>query len=107
VAKEGWRLLGDYRFEPGTGLWRHRLGPVEPPLRLSQVTYDEHGAMRYPRHQDRAPESELRRYLEEARATFEAATPASGEPTEGLLSADFEHLRWFDLPSVCLTDATL
>ena len=107
VAKDGWRLLGDYRFEPATGLWRHRLGPVEPPLRLSQVTYDEHGAMRYPRHQDRAPESELRRYLEEARATFEAATPASGEPTEGLLSADFEHLRWFDLPSVCLTDATL
>jgi len=102
VATDGWRLMGDYRFEPSTGLWRHRQGPAEPPLRLSQVTYDGHGAMRYPRHQDRAPESELQRYLAEARATFEAATPATGEPKEGQLSADFEHLRWFDLPSACL-----
>ncbi|NMM24692.1 MAG: aminotransferase class V-fold PLP-dependent enzyme [Phycicoccus sp.] len=102
VAKDGWRLMGDYRFEPSTGLWRHRKGPAEPPLRLSQVTYDGHGAMRYPRHQGRAPESELQSYLAEARATFGAATPASGEPAEGQLSADFEHLRWFDLPSECL-----
>jgi selenocysteine lyase/cysteine desulfurase len=102
VAKDGWRLLGDYRFEPSTGLWRHRLGPAEPPLRLSQVVYDAQGSMQYPRHRDRAPESELQGYLAEARATFEAATPASGEPSEGQLSADFEHLRWFDLPSACL-----
>jgi len=102
VATDGWRLMGDYRFEPSTGLWRHRKGPAEPPLRLSQVTYDAQGAMQYPRHKDRAPESELQSYLAEARATFEAATPASGEPTQGQLSADFEHLRWFDLPTACL-----
>ena len=107
VAKDGWRLMGDYRFEPSTGLWRHRKGPAEPPLRLSQVTYDGHGAMRYPRHQGRASESELQSYLAEARAAFEAATPASGEPTEGQLSADFEHLRWFDLPSACLAEKHL
>ncbi|MHB1474407.1 MAG: aminotransferase class V-fold PLP-dependent enzyme, partial [Dermatophilaceae bacterium] len=107
VAKDGWRLLGDYRFEPATGLWRHHLGPAEPALRLSQVTYDVQGVMRYPRHQDRAPESELQRYLEEAKATLETATPASGEPLEGLLSADFEHLRWFDLPSACLASTTV
>ena len=35
VAREGWRLLGDYRFDPVTGLWRHRDGVVEPPMRLS------------------------------------------------------------------------
>jgi selenocysteine lyase/cysteine desulfurase len=106
VARDGRRLLGDYWFEPSTGLWRHRLGLAEPPLRLGQVTYDDNGAMRYPRHQDRAPESELQRYLEEARAVLEAATPASGEPAQGLLSADFEHLRWFDLPAECLVDVT-
>ena len=107
VANDGWRLLGDYRFEPSTGLWRHRQGPAEPPLRLSQVTYDGSGAMRYPRHQDRAPESELKSYLAEARATFEAATPEPGEPAEGQLSADFEHLRWFELPSACLAENLL
>jgi len=105
VAKDGWRLLGDYRFEPSTGLWRHRSGPMEPPLRLGQVTYDGRGRMQYPRHHDRAPESELPRYLDEAKAVFEAATPTSGEPEEGVLSADFEHLRWFDLPPGCLAEA--
>jgi len=106
VAKDGWRLLGDYRFEPATGLWRHRRGPAEPPLRLDQVTYDPQGRMQYPRHHDRAPESELRRYLTEARTLLEAATPASVEPVDGLVSADFEQLRWFDLPPACLSDTT-
>ena len=67
VARHGWRLLGDYRFDPATGLWRHRRGPVEPPLRLGQVSYDEDRPDDLPAPQDRAPESELRRYLDEAR----------------------------------------
>ncbi|TPX00487.1 aminotransferase class V-fold PLP-dependent enzyme, partial [Schumannella luteola] len=33
VAEQGHRLLPLYRFDPLTGLWRHRDGPVEPPLR--------------------------------------------------------------------------
>ena len=105
VAKDGWRLLGDYRFDPATGLWRHRRGPGEPPLRLRQVRYDAQGHLLYPRHQDRAPESDLQRYLEEAKTVLAAATPASDEPIENLVSADFEHLRWFDLPPACLVDA--
>ena len=107
VAKDGWRLLGDYRFEPATGLWRHRLGPTEPALRLGQVTYDDQGHMRYPRHHDRAPESELGLYLQEARVVFAAATPAPGGSLDHLVSADFDQLRWFDLPPACLADAAL
>lgn len=102
VARDGWRLLGDYRFEPSTGLWRHRQGPAEPPLRLGQVTYDAQGAMRYPSHQDRAPESDLKGYLEQAEAVLTAATPAPDGPIDHLVSADFEQLRWFDLPPACL-----
>ena len=44
VARDGGRLLEDYRFDPATGLWRHRLGPVEPPLRLRQIHYDASGS---------------------------------------------------------------
>ena len=29
-----------YRFDPASGLWRHRRGPVEPPLRLRELRYD-------------------------------------------------------------------
>ena len=36
VADDGWALLPDYRFDPATGMWRHRAGPVEPPLRLAE-----------------------------------------------------------------------
>jgi selenocysteine lyase/cysteine desulfurase len=126
VAQQGWRLLGDYRFDPATGLWRHRRGPAEPPLRLSQVGYDEQGNMTYPRHCERAAEAELRRYLDEAAALLAAAevtadhaavdgTAVDGavfggaavdgnavRPVADSMSADFEQLRWFELPPGCL-----
>jgi selenocysteine lyase/cysteine desulfurase len=30
VAQDGWRLLGDYRFDPFNGLWKHHRGPAAP-----------------------------------------------------------------------------
>ena len=105
VARDGWRLLEDYRFNPASGLWRHRLGPVEPPLRLNQIKYDDDGVMVYPDHDERAPESELERYLEEAALVLAAGASSPGKLSEDSLrtvSEDFEHLRWFDLPKTCL-----
>ena len=43
VARDGWRLLGDYRFDVSSGRWTHREGVVEPPLRLHDVKYDGQG----------------------------------------------------------------
>ena len=37
VATEGWKLLPLYRFDPVTGLWRHREGPVERPHVVARV----------------------------------------------------------------------
>jgi hypothetical protein len=111
VATHGWAFLPDYRFDPATGLWRHRDGAVEPPLRLDDVTYGDDGEMHYPRHDDRADESALAGYLGEARALAAArvergdgAGPEDGDADlHGRVSDDFEHLRWFALPPVCLT----
>ncbi len=101
VARDGWRLLGEYRFDIARGRWRHRNGPVEPPLRLSDVGYGTDGEMEYPRHDDRAPETDLKVYLDEgAEILAEADPPDVSAPVS--VSADFEHLRWFDLPEVCL-----
>lgn len=100
VAEHGWRLLPDYQFDPATGLWRHRNGPVEPPLRLAQVGYGDDGEMTYPRHDEPVPESALAGYLDEAREIFARAAPT--DRRTGQVSADFEHLRWFELPAVCL-----
>ncbi|HEX4700285.1 MAG TPA: aminotransferase, partial [Actinomycetes bacterium] len=106
VAEHGWRLLPDYRFDPATGLWRHRGGPVEPPLRLDQVRYDVDGSMTYPHHDEPVPESALPGYLDEARALLAEAPGARDDAAAGQVpshvSEDFEHLRWFELPAVCL-----
>ncbi|MGA8046715.1 MAG: aminotransferase class V-fold PLP-dependent enzyme [Dermatophilaceae bacterium] len=104
VARDGWRLLGDYSFDPATGLWRHRRGVVEPPLRLADVSYAS-GAMVYDAAVVRADEGDLGRYLEEGRRVMaEAAAPGLGGTIGDLVDTEFELLRWFDLPRECLVD---
>ncbi len=103
VARYGFKLLGDYHFDPERGRWQHRRGPIEPPLRLTQIFYDTDGNMRYPQHDDRSPESELARYLEEAATVFAGgASPDPARPPEAIVSGEFEQLRWFELPEQCL-----
>lgn len=104
VADHGWKLVPQYRFSIESGLWRHENGPVEPPLRLTDVGYDADGRMTFPRHDDTAPESVLAGYLEEARALFASLPDADTVPqaTDVLLGDDLERLRWFDLPAVSL-----
>jgi selenocysteine lyase/cysteine desulfurase len=107
IARDGWRLLGDYRFDTATGIWRHRVGLVEPPLRLGQIVYAADGTMDYPKHEDTAPESQLARYLDEATEVFAAggALTTSDSAPAAAVSEDFEQLRWFELPSSCLAPA--
>ena len=107
VAREGWRLLPLYAFEPASGLWRHRAGLPEPPASLLEVSYAG-GRMRYPHHRHHEPEARLADYLAEARellARPPAAMPeatASASPSlpaaVGAVGPDFEALRWFLLP---------
>ncbi|MCI0688902.1 MAG: aminotransferase class V-fold PLP-dependent enzyme [Sporichthyaceae bacterium] len=105
VAEHGWKLLPDYLFDPVTGLWRHRNGPVEPPLRLHQLSYDETGTLRFPAQHDSAPESALAGYLTEAQDLFDQLGERVCTDIElgDRVSADFEHLRWFELPVESLT----
>ncbi len=107
VAEHGWKLLPEYRFNPASGLWRHHDGPIEPPLRLSQLSYDPATGdlLRPVVDRARAPEEALAGYLDAARARFDAATSwTQTSPHAGALSAEFEHLRWFDLPDESLVD---
>ncbi|MGZ8737658.1 MAG: aminotransferase class V-fold PLP-dependent enzyme [Nocardioides sp.] len=102
VARDGWRMLGEYRFDVARGVWVHRRGPVEPPLRLHQISYDADGEMVFPHHVDTAPESDLAAYLRTGVDLLAATTPPDLSGAPETLSDDFEHLRWFDLPKVCL-----
>jgi hypothetical protein len=104
LAEQGWKLLPDYNFEPETGLWRHHNAAVKPPLSLTDLHYDDSGCLRYPSTHRRASERMLATQLEEARALLAARPdkPAwhTDDPTG--LPAEFESLRWFELPRMCL-----
>ena len=101
VAREGDRFLPDYRFDPQSGLWRHRQMEQGSPLHLSDIAYDGMPASGYSTHVARADVSILADYLAQARAlAAERPRPCVDEVTS--LEPDAEALRWFDLPAECL-----
>jgi hypothetical protein len=105
VARHGHRLLTDYRFDPHSGLWHHRSGPAEPAVRLTAGMFGADGPLAAPPRRRHVGEEALAGYLREARELLDAR-PDTGEADEaGVLSADFEALRWFPLPSACLSPA--
>ena len=99
VADEGWKLLPQYRFDPLTGEWCHRLGHPEPPMGLDDITYQS-GKMEYRSRRACEPEFALESYLEDARRILaEAQDAAPTRPARApATSAEFEHLRWFPMP---------
>ncbi|MDO8389766.1 MAG: aminotransferase class V-fold PLP-dependent enzyme [Actinomycetota bacterium] len=105
IATHGWKLLPAYRFDPATGLWRHHHGPVEPPLRLAQVSYDPATGqmLRPPVDLVRAPETDLAGYLDHAAHVVESMPEWVDTGAHASLSPGFEHLRWFDLPAASLS----
>ncbi len=94
LAREGWKLLPLYRFDPATGLWHHRDAMPDPPTSLR----DALGSA--PRRLARAPESALADQLEVARRiirTIETRPPAA-PLDDPIVSDEFERVRWFPLP---------
>jgi selenocysteine lyase/cysteine desulfurase len=97
LAREGWKLLPLYRFDPETGLWHHRDARPEPPLALHDALAPAPAAVS-------APESALREQLAAARRIIrdvEAAPPA-GPLADASVGEAFERIRWFPLPGEAL-----
>ena len=70
-------------------------------MRLSQLSYAR-GLLEYGTRKSTEPEHNLARYLEEGRASLEAALSTAHQgivETGEALPSDFEALRWFPLPS--------
>ncbi|WP_203454108.1 aminotransferase class V-fold PLP-dependent enzyme [Jiangella aurantiaca] len=101
IARDGYRLLPDYGFDPHTGLWRHREGTSRPPVRLTGLHYDEQGALVGAERHERVGEEALAAHLDDARAVL-AGRPDTVEDGPTGLSDEFEALRWFVLPPSCV-----
>jgi selenocysteine lyase/cysteine desulfurase len=93
VATHGWRLLDDYSFDPASGLWHHVDGPVDPPLRLADITWD--GGMSWPDRRRTMSDTGLADVLAEGEHILSAGARGGARVPE--TSDDFEHLRWFPL----------
>jgi selenocysteine lyase/cysteine desulfurase len=97
VARHGWRLLDDYRFEPATGRWSHRAGQIAPPMSLYDVCFDG-GEVTWPRRRLQVEDAELDDVLAHARQLL-LGPRLDVEPVAVVrLPPDAEALRWFPLP---------
>jgi selenocysteine lyase/cysteine desulfurase len=101
IAADGYRLLPGYRFDPHTGLWRHREGPPRAQISLREVTYGPDGELTHPSRHGSIGEEAFAGYLHQAREVFATLPDRIADGPTGL-SAEFEALRWFPLPPACL-----
>jgi selenocysteine lyase/cysteine desulfurase len=108
IASYGYRLLPEYSFDPLTGLWRHREFPPAPAVRLADISYGDNGEMSYPSPDVTVPPASLQDCLDEALKLLEALPEpdSDGADVSVRVSADFERLRWFELPAVCLSSTS-
>jgi selenocysteine lyase/cysteine desulfurase len=98
VADAGWKLLPQYRFDPGSGVWEHRAARADGAADLAAMLGGSAPRL------VRAPESVLRGQLEAARRILRAAgAHAPAGPLEARCSsAELERIRWFPLPGEAL-----
>jgi selenocysteine lyase/cysteine desulfurase len=100
IARDGQRLLGEYRFDPRTGRWCH-VTASGLPVRLADLRLGADGSVGLPPVRPTLGEDVLADHLEQARRILRARP----EPLDGVgldLPPAFEKLRWFLLPEVCL-----
>jgi len=94
IASHGAALLGEYDFEPDSGLWHHRLGTRGPSMSLDEISY-ESGRIEYENRRRNEP-VDLARHLEFAHELFHRTGHQDDPPRPTLeTNADFETLRWF------------
>lgn len=105
VAEHGWKLLPHYRFDPRSGLWRHRGAPTLEVLRLHDLSYKV-GRLLYRSRHVSEPEGVLPTYLEEAAQIVERAVAGyrAGDAEDPVLPPRAEELRWFPLPTEALAE---
>jgi selenocysteine lyase/cysteine desulfurase len=92
LAASGHRLLGDYRFDPRSGHWRHRDAPPDPVLSLPDLLdVNRTGPV--------TGGDDLAGHLERARVLLGAAAPAAPQAGPSWLPPELERLRDFHLPA--------
>jgi selenocysteine lyase/cysteine desulfurase len=99
ITRYGHRLLTDYTFATGTGLWRHRSARPGPPVDLAAVA---DYALGPPAARPTVEDGDaLTGHLDRARALLAARPDRVPDGPTGL-PASFEAIRRFHLPPECV-----
>lgn len=99
IARDGWRLLGSYRFDLATGLWTHRDRAADPDL-FDAVRLSASGEWLVGPVTPTIDEQDLAAHLADAESIM-ASAEAPDLKSGCLLPEAVERLRWFDLPAGC------
>ena len=109
IGRYGHRLLGDYRFDPASGHWQHERASAPAPVALADVLDAALAGSPAPNEGVHSTipaglvaDALAAGYLQQARTMLAAAEPGIDRRAPGL-PPDFEALREFHLPPVCLT----
>lgn len=97
IAREGWRFLPDYTFDPVSGVWCHRNAAVATADGLGAIGYVD-GRLTWRTDRRTEAESALAGYLDDARRLAAAHGDRRQGHCEPAPSAEWESLRWFPLP---------
>lgn len=105
IANDGWRLIPHYNFDPDTGEWRHRKHNPADVLRLADISYRT-GKLEYRSRHSTEPEWALPTYIDAAKQIIRGTQDefATLDVKDPPITADFEELRWFPLPSEVLAE---
>jgi selenocysteine lyase/cysteine desulfurase len=109
IGRYGHRLLGNYRFDPASGHWQHERASAPAPVALADVLDAALAGSPAPNEgvhptipAGLVADALAAGYLQQARTMLAAAEPGIDRRAPGL-PPDFEALREFHLPPVCLT----
>ncbi|NQV46847.1 MAG: aminotransferase class V-fold PLP-dependent enzyme [Rhodospirillaceae bacterium] len=96
IAKDGWKLLPQYTFDPDTGVWRHHDAAGAPAMGLEDLDIFNPATS----GGKTIGEDVLAGYLDQARRILEKAdaTINTLAETTDPLDSEAETLRWFPLP---------
>ncbi|VAX06590.1 Cysteine desulfurase, partial [hydrothermal vent metagenome] len=98
IAEHGWKLFGNYRYDPASDLWICNQGRTNACYDLNQISF-ENGIFQAPTNEPRKNRKPLSTYIDMAEKlftdldlscpTFQHADPITTLP------AEFEKLRWY------------
>jgi len=96
IAEYGWKLLGQYSYDPERAIWSCRTGQLPVSRKLQDISFDG-GKFQPPENISHGPRRPLRDYLDQIGKFLREAEADLTDPIPPL-PEKYAPLRWFTLP---------